>query len=129
MLPKSVQRIIATTVGFVASLVWVTTLDAVAFLLESTKHVAQVHGVLSPEMHAHFVQMASLLCVCLVMGALGYRFVLFVAKVMMYLVYYSVLVVLCIVWKTVRFWCWPVEAIGVMCCRHCRRLMRWLPRM
>jgi hypothetical protein len=129
MLPKSVQRIIATVVAFVASLIVVTIQDAGTFLVESTKHVAQVHGLFSPEMKAHFVQMGSFVCVCVVLGDLGRRIVLFVAKSLLYLVYHSVRVVLCIGWKTVRFWCWPVEAVGVLCCRHCCRLMRRLPRM
>jgi hypothetical protein len=124
-----VQRIIATVVALVASFIVVTIQEAGTFLLESTKHVAQVHGLFSPDMKAHFVQMGSLVCVCVVLGVLGRRIVLFVAKSLLYLVYHSVRVVLCIVWKTVRFWCWPVEAIGVMFCGYCRRLMRSLPRM
>jgi len=94
MVPQSVQRIIASTVAFVAGCIMMVMQDAFTFTIESTKHVAQVHGLLTPEMKAHFIQMGSLVCVCVCTGVLGRRILVWIFRVAMYTVYYAVLVVL-----------------------------------
>jgi len=117
MVPQSVQRIIATTVACVAGCIMMVMQDAFTFTYESTKHVAQVHGLFTPEMEAHFIQMGSLVCVCVCAGVLGRRIVVLIFRIAMYTVYYAVLIVLRIGWKTVRFWCWPAEAVFMLLCR------------
>ena len=127
MVPRSVQRIIASTVVCVAGCIMMVVQDAFTFTYESTKHVAQVHGLNTPEMQAHFIQMGSLVCVCVCAGVLGRRFVVWMLRVAMYTVYYAVLIVLRIVWKTVRYWCWPAEAVVKQLCRLLRRVILTLP--
>jgi len=127
MVPRSVQRIIASTVVCVAGCIMMVVQDAFTFTYESTKHVAQVHGLNTPEMQAHFIQMGSLVCVCVCAGVLGRRFVVWMLRVAMYTVYYAVLIVLRIVWKTVRYWCWPAEAVIMLLLWSMHRLIKMLP--
>ena len=110
MEPQNEPSIIAETVAFVLDTIMMVMQEAFQFTVESTKHAAQVHGVFTTEMQDHFYQMGCMVCVCVCVGVLGRRIVAGIFRVAWYIVYHAVLIVWRIVYRIVRYWCWPAEA-------------------
>ena len=67
------------------------------------------------------------MCVCVCAGVMGRRIVFWIFRVALYSVYYAVLIVWRIVYRIVRYWCWPAEAVVklLLWIMHC--LIRMLP--
>jgi len=127
MVPQSILRIIAGVVACVLACIGMVLQNAVFFATESAKHVAELHGVLTPEMRDHFRAQACFALVCFCAGALGGSFVMWAVSVPIRLALWLVHLAVSVVYETMRFWCQPFQPLVRLVAYCARRLVRALP--
>ena len=127
MVPQSVLRIIAGVVACVLACIGMVLQNAFFFATESAKHVAELHGVLTPEMRDHFHSQACFALVCFCAGALGGSFVMWAVSVPIRLALWLVHLAVSVVYETMRFWCQPFQPLVRLVAYCARRLVRALP--
>jgi len=127
MVPQSVLRIIAGVVACVLACVGMVLQNAFFFATESARHVAEVHGVLTPEMGQHFHSQACFALVCFCAGALGGSLAMWLICLPLRLALFLVRLVLSVVYETLRFWCQPFQPLVRLVAYCARRLVRALP--
>jgi len=120
-------RLIAGVVAFVLACIGMVLQNALFFATESATLVAQLHGVMTPEMRDHLRAQACFALVCFCAGALGGSFAMWVISLPIHLVLFLVRLALTCVFRTMRFWCQPLQPL-VRYVGYCaRRLVRALP--
>jgi len=127
MLPQSILRIIAGVVTCALACIGMVLQNAFFFATESAKHVAQLHGVMTPEMRDHLRSQACFALVFFCAGALGGSLVMWAISLPIRLALFLVHLAVGVLYEMIRFWCQPLQPLVRLVVYCARRLVRALP--